>query len=123
MKKQDEGFTLIELLIVIIILGILATVVVFAVAGIRDSGDKSACEAELRSVETAIEAYYAENGVYTTTRRRSTTSTSVATGRTGLTGSPLVGTATPPPRRRPPLARPRRTQSAPRLRTAADLAG
>jgi prepilin-type N-terminal cleavage/methylation domain-containing protein len=53
MKKQDEGFTLIELLIVIIILGILATVVVFAVAGIRDSGDKSACEAELRSVETA----------------------------------------------------------------------
>jgi prepilin-type N-terminal cleavage/methylation domain-containing protein len=66
MKKQDEGFTLIELLIVIIILGILATVVVFAVAGIRDSGDKSACEAELRSVETAIEAYYAENGVYST---------------------------------------------------------
>jgi prepilin-type N-terminal cleavage/methylation domain-containing protein len=66
MKKQDEGFTLIELLIVIIILGILATVVVFAVAGIRDSGDKSACEAELRSVETAIEAYYAENGEYTT---------------------------------------------------------
>jgi prepilin-type N-terminal cleavage/methylation domain-containing protein len=66
MKKQDEGFTLIELLIVIIILGILATVVVFAVAGIRDSGDKSACEAELRSVETAIEAYYAENGQYTT---------------------------------------------------------
>jgi prepilin-type N-terminal cleavage/methylation domain-containing protein len=66
MKKQDEGFTLIELLIVIIILGILATVVVFAVAGIRDSGDKSACEAELRSVETAIEAYYAENGTYTT---------------------------------------------------------
>jgi prepilin-type N-terminal cleavage/methylation domain-containing protein len=67
MKKQDEGFTLIELLIVIIILGILATVVVFAVAGIRDSGDKSACEAELRSVETALEAYYAENGVYTGT--------------------------------------------------------
>ena len=42
MKKQDEGFTLIELLIVIVILGILATVVVFAVSGIRDSGDQSA---------------------------------------------------------------------------------
>ena len=65
MKKQDEGFTLIELLIVIVILGILATVVVFAVSGIRDSGDKSACEAELRTVQTALEAYYAENGTYT----------------------------------------------------------
>jgi len=64
MKKQDEGFTLIELLIVIVILGILATVVVFAVQGIRDSGDESACEAELRSVLTGIEAYYAENGFY-----------------------------------------------------------
>ena len=64
MKKQDEGFTLIELLIVIVILGILATVVVFAVAGIRDQGDASACEAEERTVLTAIEAYYAQNGAY-----------------------------------------------------------
>lgn len=64
MKKQDEGFTLIELLIVIVILGILATVVVFAVSGIRDSGDKSACEAELRTVITGLEAYYAEEGTY-----------------------------------------------------------
>ena len=64
MKKQDEGFTLIELLIVIVILGILATVVVFAVAGIRDQGDESACEAELRSVLTGLEAYYSDNGYY-----------------------------------------------------------
>ena len=64
MKKQDEGFTLIELLIVIVILGILATVVVFAVSGIRDQGDASACEAELRSVLTGMEAYYADFGTY-----------------------------------------------------------
>ena len=64
MKKQDEGFTLIELLIVIVILGILATVVVFAVSGIRDSGDESACDAELRTVITGLEAYYAEEGTY-----------------------------------------------------------
>ena len=53
MKKQDEGFTLIELLIVIVILGILATVVVFAVGGITDQGQESACEAELKTVEVA----------------------------------------------------------------------
>ncbi len=34
--KQDKGFTLVELLIVIVILGILATVTVFAVTGITN---------------------------------------------------------------------------------------
>ena len=37
-KNQDKGFTLVELLIVIVILGILATVTVFAVRGITDPG-------------------------------------------------------------------------------------
>ncbi len=64
MKKNDEGFTLIELLIVIVILGILATVVVFAVGGITDRGNVSACKADLATVEVAVEAYRAQNGVY-----------------------------------------------------------
>jgi len=64
MKKQDEGFTLIELLIVIVILGILATVVVFAVGGITDQGQQSACKAELKTVEVAVEAYAAQEGPY-----------------------------------------------------------
>ena len=38
--RQDEsGFTLIELLIVIVVLGVLSTVVVFAVGGIKDRAD------------------------------------------------------------------------------------
>ena len=41
-RRADEGFTLIELLIVIVILGILATVTVFAVRGITDQGQASA---------------------------------------------------------------------------------
>ena len=64
MKKNDEGFTLIELLIVIVILGILAAVVVFAVGGITDSGQNSSCKAELKTVETAIEAYRAQYDEY-----------------------------------------------------------
>ncbi len=62
MKKQDEGFTLIELLIVIVILGILATVVVFSVRGITDQGQDSACAADAKTVEVAMEAYYAQYG-------------------------------------------------------------
>ena len=61
-EKKDKGFTLIELLIVIVILGILATVTVFAVSGIVDRGGDSACAAELKTVEVAIEAYVATEG-------------------------------------------------------------
>jgi prepilin-type N-terminal cleavage/methylation domain-containing protein len=63
-KSNDEGFTLIELLIVIVILGILATVVVFAVAGITDKGETSACKADYKTLEVAVEAYYAQTGTY-----------------------------------------------------------
>jgi prepilin-type N-terminal cleavage/methylation domain-containing protein len=66
MKKNDEGFTLIELLIVIVILGILATVVVFAVGGITNRGKESACDADRSTLEVAIEAYNAQYGVYPT---------------------------------------------------------
>jgi general secretion pathway protein G len=60
MKTNDEGFTLVELLIVIVILGILATVVVFAVQGITDQGQTNACSVGERTVQTAVEAFYAD---------------------------------------------------------------
>ncbi len=61
-EKKDKGFTLVELLIVIVILGILATVTVFAVRGITDKGQTSACQADKKTLETATEAYFAQNG-------------------------------------------------------------
>jgi general secretion pathway protein G len=63
-RKNDKGFTLIELLIVIIILGVLAGVVVLAVSGINDRGEKSACKSDVKAVEVAAEAYYAKVGSY-----------------------------------------------------------
>jgi prepilin-type N-terminal cleavage/methylation domain-containing protein len=60
-NNQDKGFTLVELLIVIVILGILATVTVFAVRGITDKGQENACAVEQRTLDTAIEAFYAQN--------------------------------------------------------------
>ncbi len=59
-EEKDQGFTLVELLIVIVILGILATIVVFAVRGITDQGQESACKATAKTYEVAIEAYYAQ---------------------------------------------------------------
>lgn len=63
-NEDEDGFTLIELLIVIVILGVLAGIVVFAVGGINDSSKKSACKSDVKNVETAQEAYYAQNKSY-----------------------------------------------------------
>ena len=63
-RKTQDGFTLTELLIVIVILGVLAGIVVFAVSGITDRGVKAACEADKRTVITAVEAYHAKKGSY-----------------------------------------------------------
>ena len=65
--RHDKGFSLVELLIVIVILGILATVAVFAVTGITNKGKTSACQSDLKVLQTAEEAYNANNttnGVY-----------------------------------------------------------
>ena len=60
------GFSLIELLIVVVVLGILATVVVFSVRGIVDRGERSSDEIDERVLVTALENYHARNGVYAT---------------------------------------------------------
>ncbi|MCB0982952.1 MAG: prepilin-type N-terminal cleavage/methylation domain-containing protein [Ilumatobacter sp.] len=65
--KKDRGFTLVELLIVIVILGILATVTVFAVRGITNKGQESACAADKKTIEVAAEAYMAQVGEYPAT--------------------------------------------------------
>lgn len=62
--KNESGFTLIELLIVIVILGVLSGIVVFAVSGIQDRGNASACRTDKKTVQVAVEAYYAKNGAY-----------------------------------------------------------
>jgi general secretion pathway protein G len=63
-RQNQDGFTLVELLIVIVILGILAGIVVFAVNGITDRGEASACKADVKTVQVASEAYYAKNGSF-----------------------------------------------------------
>jgi general secretion pathway protein G len=65
-KKNESGFTLIELLIVIVILGILAAIVVFAVGAFNKNGQQAACKADFKSVEIADDALFAKTGAYAT---------------------------------------------------------
>ncbi len=68
-QRRDEmgdegGFTLIELLIVIVILGILAAIVVFAVQNLTGSSAQASCGSDFKTVETAAEAYKAQVTTY-----------------------------------------------------------
>ena len=53
----ERGFTLVELLVVIVILGILAAVVVFAVGGTEENAKVKSCLAERNTLEAAVISY------------------------------------------------------------------
>jgi general secretion pathway protein G len=60
-RGEDAGFTLVELLVVLVVLGILATVVVFAVRGMVDDSDAAVCRSEEQVVSRAVETWFAKN--------------------------------------------------------------
>jgi general secretion pathway protein G len=53
----ELGFTLIELLIVIVVLGILAATVIFALTGVTSQSAQAACKSDGKSYEIAAAAY------------------------------------------------------------------
>jgi general secretion pathway protein G len=58
----EAGFTLMELLIVIVVLGVIAGIVVFALSGVSAQAAVAACKSDASSVESAVSDYNAETG-------------------------------------------------------------
>jgi prepilin-type N-terminal cleavage/methylation domain-containing protein len=53
----ESGFTLIELLVVIVVLGILAATVVFALSGVTGQSAQAACNSDAKTIDVAVQAY------------------------------------------------------------------
>ena len=66
-QTNQKGFTIIELLIVIVVIGILATITAIALGGANERARDATREADARNLRTGIETYYTiGNSVYPT---------------------------------------------------------
>ena len=65
--RGEAGFTLIEVVVVIIILGLLASIVVPRIVGRTDTAKRTAAEVTIKQLESALKLYRADNGFYPTT--------------------------------------------------------
>lgn len=105
-NKQDKGFTLVELLIVIVILGILATVTVLAVSGITNTAKENTCKSDGATLQVAYESAYVQNGAQVpvladlvaalSDNNSAKVAGSAGTGTWGYTSTATGGTLTPP---------------------------
>jgi general secretion pathway protein G len=84
-RYKQDGFTLIEIMVVILILGLLATIVVQSLRGAADKAKKTKAQADLAEIKTALDRYYLDNGFYPTTDQ----------GLNALVSPPTSGRAAP----------------------------
>ena len=66
LQRSHKGFTLVEILIVVIILGILASIVVAQFTNVRGNTADVALKDNLRWMRSAVLLYQAEHGIFPT---------------------------------------------------------
>ncbi len=66
MKRVRKGFTLIELLIVVVVIGILASTAIPKFSTVKQKGYRSQAIADLTSLRTAEENFFADSNRYGT---------------------------------------------------------
>lgn len=67
LSKAETGFTLLEIMVVVVILGILATMVAPQILGRADDARITKAKSDIVSLEAALDLYQLDNYVYPTT--------------------------------------------------------
>lgn len=67
--RQSQGFTLIEVMVVVVILGILAAFIVPRIIGRPDEAKVAKVKSDVRALQTALDLYRLDNGVYPSTEQ------------------------------------------------------
>lgn len=65
-RKKQKGFTIVELLIVIVVIGILATLVIITFTGIQQKARNTKRQTDVNAINSHLEAFYAQNAYYPT---------------------------------------------------------
>jgi general secretion pathway protein G len=68
-RSNEKGFTLIEIMVVVIILGILASIVAVKYSGQAEKAKQTQAAVQMKTFETALELYKLENGMYPSTEQ------------------------------------------------------
>jgi general secretion pathway protein G len=68
-SKGERGFTLIELMIVVVIVGILATLLIPRIMERPEEARRMKAKADIRSMESALKLYKLDTGSYPTTEQ------------------------------------------------------
>lgn len=68
-RSRQKGFTLLEVMVVIVILGILASMVVPNLMGNKDKADQQKAVSDIVALENALDMYKLDNGVYPSTEQ------------------------------------------------------
>jgi general secretion pathway protein G len=66
--NDEEGFTLVELMVVIVILGLLATIVIINVVPALDTASVQKAQTDIQTIDGAVQQYYVDNRRYPTTQ-------------------------------------------------------
>jgi type IV pilus assembly protein PilA len=61
-EQNQKGFTIVELLIVIVVIGILATLVIVTFSGIQQKARNTKRQTDINAIDSTIEAFYASSG-------------------------------------------------------------
>jgi general secretion pathway protein G len=66
LKRKTSGFTIVELLIVIVVIGILATIVIVTFTGVQQRARNAKRQTDINAIASHISVYYANSGNYPT---------------------------------------------------------